>query len=420
MTNPASHERLVLHCDNVWIDPPGRFEPKSVEVAGGCIEAVRDRMAAPAAGIARPETDLGDACLMPGLINTHVHLEFSASPDPLRDFNGETIPERLSRAVRNARSMLLSGVTTVRDCGSSLDLLAHLRCRRDLPDLPRLLLSGPPITVPGGHLGFFGGEASGSDDVAAVVTRLVSAGARSLKLMGSGGVMTPDTHPETASFPQETFCQVADAARANDVASVAHVLAAESVRRAAVAGFDSLEHCAFFCRASNGRLERRYDPEIAGIVAESGVSIMANLSTATRSHGTLARQGMQGNQDSQHALDQHDVMLENFRRLVELGIPIVCGTDAGVRDTPFEDTWVELELMARSGLSNIEVIRSASLNAARVLKLQGRVGRIAAGHSADFVVLKDSPLADVSSYRAPLHVYRRGHRITSSSSAGKE
>ena len=420
MTNSAIHERLVLHCENVWIDPPGRFEPKSVEVVGGCFEVVRDRMAVPSVGIAEPETDLGAVYLMPGLINTHVHLEFSASPDPLRDFNNETIPERLSRAIRNARSMLLSGVTTVRDCGSSLDLLDHLRCRRDLPVLPRLLLSGPPITVPGGHLGFFGGEASSPDDVSAVISRLISAGARSLKLMGSGGLMTPGTYPETVSFPQEIFCQIADTARANDVASVVHVLAAESVRRAAVAEFDSLEHCAFFCRVNNGRLERRYDPEIAGIVAESGVSIMANLSTATRSHGTLAQQGMQGNLDSQHALDQHEVMLENFRKFVELGIPIVCGTDAGVRDTPFEDTGVELELMARSGLSNIEVIRSASLNAARVLKLQGKVGRIAAGHSADFVVLKSSPLADISSYRDPLYVYSRGNRITSPSSIGKE
>ena len=232
--------------------------------------------------------------------------------------------------------------------------------------------------------------------------------------------MTPGTYPETVSFPQEIFCQVADAARANDVASVVHVLASESIRRAAVAGFDSLEHCAFFCRVNTGRLERRYDPEIAGVVAESGASIMANLSTATRSHGTLAQQGMQGNLDSQHELDQHEVMLENFEKFVELGIPIVCGTDAGVNETPFEDTGGELDLMARSGLPNIEVIRSASLNAARVLKLHGKVGRIAAGHSADFVVLKSSPLADISSYRDPLYVYSRGHRITSPSSVGKE
>ncbi|MDE0303814.1 MAG: amidohydrolase family protein [Albidovulum sp.] len=415
-----NREPLVLHCDNVWIDPPGQFKPKSVELAGSTIDTVRDRISASIAETRLPEIDLGGAYLMPGLINTHVHLEFSASPDPLREFKSESVSERLLRAVRNARSMLLSGVTTARDCGSSLDLLAHIRRCRNPPNLPRLLFSGPPITVPGGHLSIFGGTVSNPEDISEVVSRSIAAGARSLKLIGSGGGMTPESFPEKVAFSQDVFCRVADAARANDVASAAHVLAAESVRRAAVARFDSLEHCAFFRRVSSGRLERRYDPEIACIVAESGVSIMANLSTATRSHETLVQEGIEGNLESRHALHQHEVMLENFGKLVDLGIPIVCGTDAGVRDTPFEDTGVELELMARSGMSNIAVIRSASLNAARVLKLQGRVGRIAEGHSADFVVLKNSPLADISSYRDPLYVYSQGHRITFSSSNGKE
>lgn len=420
MVDSGSHEPFVIHCSNVWIDPPGHFKPKSVELVGDRIESVRDLMPASAAGARRPEIDLGNTYMMPGLINTHVHLEFSASPDPLREYRGESVSDRLSRAVRNARSMLLSGVTTLRDCGSSQDLLAGIRRCRDLPALPRLLLSGPPITVPGGHLSIFGGIVSDPDEIPAIVSRLISNGAGSIKLVGSGGGMTPGSFPENVSFSQEVFCRVAEAARSHGVASAAHVLAAESVKRAAIARFDSLEHCAFFRRSDNGRLVRKFDAGIAGIVADSGVSVMANLSTATRTHGTLLREGMQGNPDSQHALDQHEVMLENFRKLVDLGITIVCGTDAGVRDTPFEDTWIELELMARSGMSNIDVVRSASLNAARVLKLEGTVGRIAAGHSADFIVLKGSPLADISSYSAPLSVYSRGRRVAPALPSGRE
>ncbi len=414
MVASGSHAPLVLHCDNVWIDPPGHFEPKFVGLAGGLIEFVHNRMPASAVGTRKPELDLGNAYMMPGLINTHVHLEFSASPDPLREFRREPASDRFARAVRNARTMLLSGVTTLRDCGSSMELLMEFCSCGDLPALPRLLLSGPPITVPGGHLSIFGGIVSDLDEISATVSRSISDGARSIKLIGSGGGMTPGSFPEKAAFSQEVFCRVAAAARSHEVASAAHVLAAESVRRAAIARFDSLEHCAFFRRSSSGRLVRHFDEGVAEIVAYSGVAVMPNLSTATRAHGTLLREGMQGNPEAQHALDQHEVMLENFRKLVDLGVTMICGTDAGVRDTPFGDTWIELELMARSGMSNIDVVRSASLNAARALKLEGTVGRIAAGHSADFVVLKNSPLTDISTYRDPLSVYSHGRRIAPS------
>ncbi len=409
-----SRDPYFIHCDNVWIDPPGHFESKSVELVGGRIEFVHDRMPASAVGIRKPETDLGNVYMMPGLINTHVHLEFSSSSDPLREFRDESALDRFARAVRNARSMLMSGVTTLRDCGSSMDLMTGFRRCRDLPALPRLLLSGPPITVSGGHLSIFGGIVSDPDEIPAIVSRLISAGAKSIKLIGSGGGMTPGSFPEHVAFSQQVFCRVAAAARSHGVASAAHVLAAESVKRAAIARFDSLEHCAFFRRSESGRLVRHFDAGVAAIVADSGVSVMANLSTATRAHETLFREGMQGNLESRHTLDQHEVMLENFQKLVDLGVTIVCGTDAGVRDTPFGDTWMELELMSRSGISNTEAIRSASLNAARVLKLEGAVGRIAAGHSADFVVLKESPVADISAYGRPLSVYSRGRRIVPS------
>ncbi len=411
---PLPHENgaLVLHCDNVWIDPPGRFEAKSLVLAGGRIAAIRDRQPVPSPDETGRALDLGSTYLMPGLINTHVHLEFSASVDPLVDFRRESDAVRLSRAYRNARSMLMSGVTTLRDCGSSLALLALSHSEEHhMLDVPRLLLSGPPITVPRGHLSMFGGEVTCPKGISALVKRVVEKGARTLKLIGSGGSMTPDTYPENVTFPQEIFRQVADAAREYRIASAAHVLATESVRRAALARFDSLEHCAFFHRSGNGRLKRTFDPAVAEILADCGVSVMPNLSTATRSHGRLAKERTRGNPDSRHELEQHEIMLENFGKLVRLGIPMVCGTDAGVRDTPFEDTWIELELMARSGLSNVQTIRSVTLNAARVLKLELEIGRIAVGYSADLIALKASPLTYMAAYRDPVHVFCQGHEV---------
>ena len=409
MSRSNGKETLVLHCDNVWIDPPGRFEQKSLVVHKGRIAAIHEWKSGYSLAESDREVELGSSYLMPGLINTHVHLEFSGSSDPLADFIGESVAERVSRAYRNARSMLMSGVTTLRDCGSGSYLLASSWDEEQRnSELPRLMLSGPPITAPEGHLSMLGGEASGTADVAARIRHSVDLGAKSIKLIGSGGNMTPGTHPERVAFPPEVFQQVAEAAREYRIASSVHVLATESVKRAALAGFDSLEHCAFFCRSKTGRLERRFDLAVAEIVANCGVSVMPNLSTATRSHGRLAEERRRGNRDSGHRLEQHEVMLENFGRLVALGIPMVCGTDAGVRDTPFEDTWVELELMAKFGLTNIETIRSASLNAARALKLEHEIGRIAVGYSADLMALPASPLEHIAAYRDPLFILRRG------------
>ena len=279
MSDPTSY---ALISSRIWIDAPGHYVPGIVLVAAGAIVDVLPIEAqATLAGVSC--VDLGDRPILPGLINTHVHLEFSASPSPLREFERERPSERLLRALGNARTLLESGVTTARDCGSSLDLLAMAR-RSDLQPLtlPRLIMSGAPITTRRGHLHMMGGEADNITEIDAVIDRNVAAGAASVKLMGSGGGMTPGTSPETAAYSQLAFNHVAARARQLDLPSVVHVLAPESIRRGAYAHFDSLEHCAFFVRSSAGALERHFDPQIASVIRDSGAHVMANLSTATR------------------------------------------------------------------------------------------------------------------------------------------
>ena len=267
------------------------------------------------------------------------HLELSASSQPHVELESETVSERLVRAVKNARLLLESGITTVRDCGSSFDLLKLARRTEHYPfRLPRLMLCGPPITPRMGHMQDFRGEAEGTAEIEAMIDRLFAGGAASLKLMGCGGRMTPGTHPERVAYAPEHFQLVAKRTRARDLGSVVHVLASESIRRATQARFDSLEHCAFFELDSEGRMQRVYDPEIAESVAASGASVMSNLSTATRSHERLRAARQRGCVRSAHELAQFDQMIENFGRLSALGIPMVCGTDDGVRDTGFEDT----------------------------------------------------------------------------------
>jgi len=390
----------------LWIDPPGHYAPGIIVVDGDSIGEILPLGARSTLGDMAC-LDLGDRPVLPGLINTHVHLEFSASSSPLREFEREAASERLMRAIGNARELLESGVTTARDCGSSLDLLALAR-RTDLHPvvLPRLIMSGAPITRSKGHLHMMGGEAQSTAEIDAVIDRNLSAGAASIKLMGSGGGMTPGSAPETAAYEQVEFDHVAARARQLDLPSVVHVLAPESIRRGAKAGFDSLEHCAFFVRNA-GALERVFDVGIAGIVRDSGARVMANLSTATRALDAL-RSGFSRSPETDAQLRQFDIMLENFATMLAMGIPFVCGSDAGVRDTPFSDTARELAWMQHAGMTPIQALRAATVEAAAVLHMKERIGRIARGFSADLIAFDADPLASPDGFMSPVGVITRG------------
>jgi imidazolonepropionase-like amidohydrolase len=396
---------LWIRSHHVWNERAGRFEARALRIEGDRITAVAAHSEVPDGAALR---DFGDAYVMPGLLNTHVHLDFSGSQTPLKDFESEDPAERLLRAAGNAHRLLMSGCTTARDCGSHWTTLALAR-RPDLSPvpLPRLLLSGPPITVPRGHLHFMHGVVRDDGDIVAHIDRLQREGGTSVKCMVSGGQMTPGSKPEETVFEQPSLDLMTAESRRRSLPSVAHVLSTESVRRAALARFDSLEHCAFFERLPNGLINRNYDEQVALVVRDSGVAMMANLSTAMPSLDRLRtlpeRSDVQDN-----ALRQFDKMIDNFGKLVRLGVPMVCGNDAGVNETSFDSTWYEVAWMIKAGQSPVEALRSATIGAARALLIDNHVGRLEKDYSADIIALAGDPLDDAAHLQAPGFVMARG------------
>lgn len=401
----AQASSVWIKSQNVWNERTGRFEAAAILVENDTITAVGKPGDVPAGAAV---LEFGNAWLMPGLLNTHVHLDFSGSPTPLHDFESEDPAERLLRAAGNANRLLMSGCTTARDCGSHWTTLALAR-RPDLSPvpLPRLLMSGPPITVPKGHLHFMHGVVENDVDVFAHIDRVQREGGRSVKVMVSGGQMTPGSKPEDTVIAQPTLDLITAESRRRKLPSVAHVLATESVRRAALARFDSLEHCAFFERQANGLINRNYDTEVASIVRDSGSAMMANLSTAMPMLDALRTLPNPTDVQS-NSLRQFDKMIDNFGKLLRLGVPMVCGNDAGVSETPFDSTWLEVVWMIRAGQSSVEALRSATIGSARALLIDDHVGRLEAGYSADIIALPSNPLEDAAVLKSPSFVMAQG------------
>jgi imidazolonepropionase-like amidohydrolase len=401
----AQASPLWIRSQHIWNERSGRFEAASVLVENDKVTAVAKHGDVPAGARV---IEFGDAWVMPGLLNTHVHLDFSASTTPLKDFYDEDPAERLLRAAGNAHQLLMSGCTTARDCGSHWTTLALAR-RPDLSPvpLPRLLLSGPPITVPKGHLHFMDGIVNNDVEIFAHIDRVQREGGQSVKVMISGGQMTPGSKPEDTMFEQPALDLITAESRRRKMPSVAHVLATESMRRGAIARFDSLEHCAFFERKADGLINRLYEDDVANLLRDSGSAMMPNLSTAMPWLDAL-REQPQRTAAEDNSLVQFDKMIDHFGRLVRLGVPIVCGNDAGVNQTPFDTTWLEVVWMIKAGQSSVEALRSATVSAAKALLIDDHVGRIEKGYSADIIALASNPLEDAAALKSPSFVMARG------------
>src|ERR1700761_4114199 len=165
-------------------------------IEGGIIRAVE------AGGPVPPDAevvDLPGAALLPGLVDTHVHLAFDASAQPVANLGRRTDSEVIEAMTRAGQTALRGGVTTVRDLGDRGYLFLSLRGQAGLPTI---LASGPPITTPGGHCHYLGGEtAPTADGVRAAVREHVARGADVIKIMASGGNLTPGTRQDLAQFP---------------------------------------------------------------------------------------------------------------------------------------------------------------------------------------------------------------------------
>jgi imidazolonepropionase-like amidohydrolase len=352
--------------------------------------------AQPPAGI--EVIDLGAATLLPGLIEAHLHLAFDASDDPVGRLAAAGDGEVLGRMRVAARSCLDAGITTVRDLGDRGYLALRLRDEfaSDLTAGPHVVAAGPPITTPRGHCWYLGGEAEGTDGIRAAVRAHAERGADVIKVMASGGGLTPGTHPWQPQYGLGELRVAVEEAHRHGLPATAHAHAPAAIADAVAAGFDMIEHCTFITEHGI-----HADPDVIGAIARAGIVISALV-------GMLP--GVAPPPRVAAALPQ---MAAVIRQLREAGIPIVCGTDAGVG--PPKPHYVLPYGVARlagiGGYSAIEALRAATSAAARACGVGTRKGRIAPGFDADLLAVDGDPLTDLAALRAVKAVFRSGQQV---------
>jgi len=349
--------------------------------------------------------DVAESTLLPGLIDGHVHLVFSAGANPLGDLGVEDDQRLLLRSVAAARQALGAGVTTVRDLGGRGGVTFRLRdaINDRIVAGPRILAAGSPITITGGHCHFLGLEADDEVGVRAAARSQLKAGANCLKIMATGGQMTPGTNVGRAQFSVAELRAAVDEARRGGVPIAAHALGAAGISTATEAAVDTIEHCSWlgatagveFDEATAARMAEQgtaAEPTLDTIVGPMKHTPPDELSAGLREHITLRPQ-----------------IIKAVRRMVQLGVPIVTGTDAGVSWTPFDSLALEIELLVTEvGMSPIQAIDGATGLAARALGLADTLGTIAVGRAADLIVVDGDPAVDICALRKVRLVVQAG------------
>ena len=377
---------------NVYVTNEG-FKSQTVSVdtvSGQVVETVRE---------ADQTVDVQGKYLVPGLINAHTHIVMAADG---RERAGQDVTLDTLVALQNLQDAIASGVTTIRDAGSTdnIDLKLATKIRQQRLQLPDIIGSGAALTMTGGHGSKIGMEVDGVDEVRKAARWNLKHGAQTIKLMATGGVSLDGEQPTDEQLSVEELTAAVLEAHHKGKPAMAHAQGTQGIKNAILAGVDSVEHAVYL------------DDETIQMLLDTNTAIVPTMAAPW--------QMLQHKDDiPAYMYDKASALWEahqqSIRDAAAADVNVVMGTDAGTSYNDFKyGPGVEIRLLASVGMTPEQVLLASTIRGAELLGIAERVGELVPGKDADMLILDRDPLQDLAVLTDAPRVIKRGQAVTGS------
>ena len=399
------------------IDGTGRppIDNGAVLIEGPAIMAVGRQ-----ADVAAPEgapvevLDFGDKTVMSGMVDCHTHHNGFGDGRPGDDV--ALIPDEVLtlQSARNARASLMSGVTSIRENGpknvTMFRLRDAIRAGREIG--PRMVLCGRPISIIGGHMGYFGSEVTGPNEARAMARQLIKEGADYLKITATGG-STATSHPLRPTFDVDELSAITDEAGKFGKLTATHCVSAQGIMNSLDAGVDMIIHCVF--KEPDGT--DRFREDVAERIARQGAYVNPTLHVFRARMWALESKQRHGplNPEDLALMDRADrdfeTRLDHCRRMMDMGVKVITGSDSSWGDYMLGNTPYETECLAMAGCSPMQAVVSVTGEAATALGIDDVTGTLEPGKAADVIVVDGNPAERVQDLWNVTEVFLAGRRL---------
>ena len=404
---PANGETTFVQAGRLLADPESGvvLRDKTLVIVGNQITEIRDGFVGEGPNV----VDLRDSFVLPGLIDSHVHLTSQQSPTGRLDAVTRDSADGAIIGAGFARKTLMAGFTTVADLGASNDAIFALRDgirRGDVPG-PRIIASGSSVSIHGGHgdvngytddiMHLLSSESvcSGPEDCMRAVRTQVRSGADIIKITATGGVLSNTAAGLAQQFTDAELAAIVEVAHRMGRQVTAHAHGVDGINAFLRAGGDSIEHGTYLDDESIRLFRREGVYLVPTLLAGDFVARVASSPTNFFTPAQTAK-----------ALEAGPKMLDMARRAHAGGVRIAFGTDTGV--SAHGDNAQEFALLVQAGMTPLEAIQAATVVAAEHLRIADQAGLIAPGRPADIVAVEGDPLSDVTTLEQMAFVMKGG------------